>query len=87
MKDGAFFEWHQPEAYMKAFKIRLKSSGWDHNKLINTSTKTLSASKVQVSIEFDRYTKSGALIDNYKSLYIVINEQGYWGIKFGSGTG
>ena len=87
MKDGTFFEWHSPEAYMKAFKTRLKSSGWDHTKLINTSTETLSASKVHVSIEFGRYTKSGTLIDNYKSLYVVISEQGYWGIKFGSGTG
>ena len=87
MKDGTFFEWHSPEAYMKAFKDRLKSSGWDHTKLINTSTEKLSASKVHVSIEFGRYTKSGTLIDNYKSLYVVINEQGYWGIKFGSGTG
>ena len=87
MKDGTFFEWHSPEEYMEAFKTRLKSSGWDHTKLINTSTEKLSDSKVHVSIEFGRYTKSGALIDNYKSLYVIINERGYWGIKFGSGTG
>ena len=65
VKDGTFFEWHSPEACMKAFKTRLKSSGWDHTKLINTSTEKLSASKVHVSIEFGRYTKSGTLIDNY----------------------
>ena len=87
MKDGTFFEWGSPEEYMDAFKTRLKSSGWDHTKLINTSTEKLSDSKVHVSIEFGRYTKSGILINNYKSLYVVIHDQGYWGIKFGSGTG
>ena len=87
MKNGTFFEWHSPKEYMEAFKSRLKSSGWDHTKLIDASTEKLSASKVHVSIEFGRYTKSGVLIDNYKSLYVVIHDRGYWGIKFGSGTG
>ena len=87
MKDGTFFKWHSPKEYMEAFKNRLKSSGWDHTKLIKTSTEKLSASKVHVSIEFGRYTKTGVLINNYKSLYVVIHDQGYWGIKFGSGTG
>jgi hypothetical protein len=87
MKDGTFFEWHSPKEYMEAFETRLKLSGWDHTKLINTATEQFSASKVHVSIEFGRYTKSGQLINNYKSLYVVIHDRGYWGIKFGSGTG
>tara|TARA_B100001057_G_scaffold336832_1_gene337644 strand:- start:4463 stop:4846 length:384 start_codon:yes stop_codon:yes gene_type:complete len=87
MKDGTFFEWHSPKEYLEAFKARLETSGWDHTKLIYISTEKLSASKVHVSIEFGRYTKSGVLINNYKSLYVVIYDRGYWGIKFGSGTG
>ena len=87
MKDGTFFEWHSPQEYLEAFETRLKATHWDHTKLTKISTETISDSKVHVSIEFNRYTKLGVLINSYKSFYVVILDRGYWGIKFGSGTG
>jgi hypothetical protein len=87
MKDGTFFEWLSPQEYLEAFEARLKTAQWDHTKLTKTATETISNSKVHVQIEFNRYTKSGILINNYKSFYVVILDRGYWGIKFGSGTG
>jgi len=87
MKDGTIYQWSSAGEYLDGFKQRLEAVGWGHTKLNTIETETISDKKTHVKIEFTRFKKNGELIGNYKSLYIIIYENGYWGIKFGSGTG
>ena len=87
MKDGTIHQWGSAGEYLDGFKKRLEAVGWGHTKLNTIETETISDKKTHVKIEFTRFKKNGELIGNYKSLYIIIYEKGYWGIKFGSGTG
>ena len=87
MKDGTIHQWGSAGEYLDGFKQRLEAVGWGHTKLNTIETETISDKKTHVKIEFTRFKKNGELIGNYKSLYIIIYENGYWGIKFGSGTG
>jgi hypothetical protein len=87
MKDGTIHQWSSAGEYLDGFKRRLEAVGWGHTKLYSLETETISDAKTHVKIEFARFKKSGELISNYKSLYIIVYEKGYWGIKFGSGTG
>ena len=87
MKDGTIQQWGSAGDYLDGFKQRLEAVGWGHTKLNTIETETISDKKTHVKIEFTRFKKNGELIGNYKSLYIIIYEKGYWGIKFGSGTG
>ena len=87
MKDGTIHQWGSAGEYLDGFKQRLEAVGWGHTKLNTIETETISDTKTHVKIEFTRFKKNGELIGNYKSLYIITYEKGYWGIKFGSGTG
>ena len=87
MKDGTIYQWSSAGEYLDGFKQRLEAVDWGHTKLNTIETETISDKKTHVKIEFTRFKKNGELIGNYKSLYIIIYEKGYWGIKFGSGTG
>jgi hypothetical protein len=87
MKDGTFCEWKTAKEYLCKFENRLKNDGWDHTVLTKINTEIISITKVHATISFDRYKANKQLIDNYRSFYIVIKTDGYWGIKIGSGTG
>ena len=87
MKDGTFCEWKTAKEYLCEFENRLRDDGWNHTVLSNIDAEIISKTKVHVIINFERYRTNAQLIDSYRSFYIVIKTNGYWGIKIGSGTG
>jgi len=59
----------------------LQATGWDHS-LWTQRTITLSSdTKVHIDTEFERRNAEGQTIGRYRSLYIVTEQNGRWGIQ------
>ena len=54
---------------------------WDHSAWSRRNIVQADAAKVHVATTFVRYRKDGSKIRAYQSLYVMIFEDGRWGIK------
>jgi len=51
-------------------------SVWDEKKIVQSS-----AEKVHIVVQFTRYRADDSKIASYRSLYIVTNDNGHWGVQ------
>ena len=59
----------------------LVSIGWDRSAWVSRDVNLASANKVHISTEFQRFDKDNESIGKYRSLYIVTNHDGTWGVQ------
>ncbi len=71
------------QSHVEAFKI-LPDTGWDRSIWIDRQIVTLTETKVHVATRFRRLREDGSEIGTYDSLYILIFQDGRWGIKMRS---
>ena len=62
----------------------LPSTGWSRSVWIDREIVSISASKVHVATRFQRQREDGSEIVTTESLYILIHEDGRWGVKMRS---
>ena len=51
-------------------------SRWDERTAIHAEK-----DKVHLAVQFSRWRKDGSLIGRYKSIYIVTDQNGHWGVQ------
>lgn len=51
-------------------------SAWDKKKIVQSS-----ADKVHIIVQFTRYRADDSKIASYRSLYVVTNDNGHWGVQ------
>ena len=79
---GKVTVWQTPSEFEKEHRnsIPLEQSwhhsAWDDRKAVQSSN-----DKVHVAVSFTRYDAKGIKIATYKSLYIVTNQNGHWGVQ------
>ena len=59
----------------------LVSIGWDRSAWVSRDVILASSNKVHISTEFQRFDKDNESIGKYRSLYIVTNHDGTWGVQ------
>ncbi|MDA1076997.1 MAG: hypothetical protein O3A63_19955 [Proteobacteria bacterium] len=74
---------HAVQAHVGVFEA-LPETGWDRSIWIHRRIVTLTENKVHVDTRFARLRKNGSEIGRYDSLYILIRQDGRWGIKMRS---
>ena len=87
MGNNTVYEWKTADDLFTWIHINVYDDGWDYSELGELTMEKFSDHKYHASLKFGRYQADGALIGNYKSLYIVILKDGRWGITGGSGSG
>ena len=71
------------QAHTELFKS-LPDTGWHRSQWLQRRIVTVSQTKVHVDTRFKRLRKDGSEIGSYDSLYIIIKQDGRWGIKMRS---
>ena len=74
----------ETQAGMAATCKRFKESGWHRSAWTRRKIVHLSADKAHVDTQFTRYRADGSIIGAFDSLYVLIKENGRWGIKLRS---
>ena len=87
MGNNTVYEWKTADDLFTWFQSHVSDDGWGYSELDELTLEKFSDHKYHASLKFGRYQADGALIGNYKSLYIVILKDGRWGITGGSGSG
>ena len=87
MGNNTVYEWKTADDLFTWFQSHVSDDGWGYSELDELTLEKFSDHKYHASLNFGRYQADGALIGNYKSLYIVILKDGRWGITGGSGSG
>ena len=87
MGNNTVYEWKTADDLFTWFQSHVSDDGWGYSELDELTLEKFSDHKYHASLTFGRYQADGALIGNYKSLYIVILKDGRWGITGGSGSG
>ena len=87
MGNNTVYEWKTADDLFTWFQSHVSDDGWGYSELDELTLEKFSDHKYHPSLKFGRYQADGALIGNYKSLYIVILKDGRWGITGGSGSG
>ena len=87
MGNNTVYEWKTADDLFTWFQSHVSDDGWGYSELDELTLEKFSEHKYHASLKFGRYQADGALIGNYKSLYIVILKDGRWGITGGSGSG
>ena len=87
MGNNTVYEWKTADGLFTWFQSHVSDDGWGYSELDELTLEKFSDHKYHASLKFGRYQADGALIGNYKSLYIVILKDGRWGITGGSGSG
>jgi len=59
----------------------LAATGWHHSAWLSREVVQASEEKVHVVVEFARYRADGSELARYRSLYVLSNEHGRWGIR------
>ncbi len=59
----------------------LQATGWDHSLWTNRTITLSSDTKVHIDTEFERRDAANQTIGRYRSLYIVTEQDGHWGIQ------
>jgi hypothetical protein len=67
-------------ALEKAFPA-LRNAGWDHSEWDHRNVIHSGESKVHLDVEFTRYRADGSVIGVYPAVYVVVNQDGRWGIQ------
>jgi hypothetical protein len=62
----------------------LPATGWHHSEWVERRIITASPTKVHIATRFKRVRADGSEIGTFDSLYIVIKQDGRWGIKLRS---
>ena len=70
-------------AHKQVFK-QLPSTGWARSQWLSRDIIAISDQKVHVNTHFQRLRADGSIIGAYNSLYILIRQDGRWGIKMRS---
>lgn len=60
---------------------RLRATGWRRSAWISRTPTLVSDRKVHLETVFERYDEAGRPIGQYRSLYIVTEKNGQWGIQ------
>ena len=63
------------------FDRRTKADGWHRSEWDKREVIYAGPDKVHLDVVFSRYREDGSLIATYRSLYIVTNVDGRWGIQ------
>ena len=87
MGNNVFFNWESADDLWDWFESHVSGDGWGYSKLDSVSIEKLTDQKYHASVNFGRYRTDGSLIGKYKSLYILIIQDGRWGVIGGSGNG
>ena len=59
----------------------LAATGWHHSAWLSREVVQASEEKVHVVVEFARFRADGSELARYRSLYVLSNEDGRWGIR------
>jgi hypothetical protein len=84
---GNMNSWPTAEDAIGAHKLvfaQLPNTGWARSQWLSRDTISISDSKVHVNTHFQRLRADGSIIGTYNSLYILIKQEGRWGIKMRS---
>jgi hypothetical protein len=76
--------WQTPDEALTAMERNIPAlaaagwhhSGWDHRNVIHESE-----AKVHLDVQFTRYREDGSVIGVYPAVYVVVNQDGRWGIQ------
>ncbi len=58
-----------------------RRTGWHHSAWDDKQIVQASDDKVHIAVKFTRYRSDGSEIASYRSLYIVTNDNGHWGVQ------
>lgn len=81
---------HYPDASSDPyanFAGRVGKDGWDHSVMDSIEVLETFPKKAHVTIAFRRIRADGSEIGAYRSLYVVTEIDGHWGLQAGSGDG
>lgn len=68
--------WHPPDTFARGALAEWHHSAWQRRAVIHAG-----ADKVHLDTSFARYRADGSLIGRFDSIYVVIRENGHWGVK------
>jgi len=63
------------------FDYLVEQEGWDRSSLDKAEVIHAGEDKVHFAVEFSRYKKDGAKYVTHKSLWIITNQDGHWGVQ------
>jgi hypothetical protein len=66
---------------LERFAARVSGQGWQHSRWDERRVIHVGPAKVHVDVLFSRLRADGSLIGSYRSIYIVVNLAGRWGIQ------
>jgi hypothetical protein len=79
---GSVTVWNTAEEFKQVSPFAdLGNSGWDHSHWLTRDVTLVSAGKVHIATEFQRFNKENQVIGTYESLYIVTKVAGHWGAQ------
>ncbi len=80
---GSLRVWETAEEYARwmDFDQFIRETGWHHSNLDSVRAIQISTKGVNVALVFTRYDAKGKKIATYKTLYLVTNQDGRWGVR------
>ena len=87
LAQGAMRSWMTADDAIREHTVlfeTLPNTGWNKSIWLDRKIITLSQSKVHVNTRFQRLRADGSVIGSYESLYVLIKQDGRWGIKMRS---
>jgi hypothetical protein len=80
---GSLRVWETAEEYARwmDFDQFIRETGWHHSSWDSMRAIQISTKGVNVALVFTRYDAKGKKIATYKTLYLVTNQDGHWGVR------
>ena len=75
--------WQNADEYADQFRFDefRRRTGWHHSEWDEERVSQSSKDKAHIAVTFTRYRADGSKIASYRSLYIVTNQGGHWGVQ------
>jgi hypothetical protein len=81
LASGTVTVWDEPGDYkLEVFRARA-GDGWAESRWDERTAIHAEKDKVHLAVQFSRWRKDGSLIGRYKSIYIVTDQNGHWGVQ------